>query len=117
MSGSRHLFTVKGLHVEKMNLAVVGGGNGSYTMAGDFALAGHRVRIWPGSRDKHAELYRRGTIRLEGLGRNGEARLDMVSDDPAAVVRGAEVIFCTDPAHTQVARALTLAPHLESGQA
>jgi len=107
---------VKGLHVEKMNLAVVGGGNGSYTMAGDFALAGHRVRMWPGSRDKHAELYRRGTIRLEGLGRTGEARLELVSDDPAAVVRGAEVIFCTDPAHTQAARALTLAPHLENGQ-
>ena len=26
------------------------------------------------------------------------------------------MIFCTDPAHTQVARALTLAPHLENGQ-
>jgi opine dehydrogenase len=72
--------------------------------------------MWPGSRDKHAELYRRGTIRLEGPGRSGEARLELVSDDPAAVVRGAEIVFCTDPAHTQAARAATLAPLLENGQ-
>lgn len=49
-----------------LKVAVVGGGNGSYTMAGDFALAGHRVRMWPGAREKHAELYRKETIFLEG---------------------------------------------------
>jgi opine dehydrogenase len=107
---------VKGLHVDKMNIAVVGGGNGSYTMAGDFALAGHGVRMWPGARQKHAELYRQGTILLEGLGRTGEARLELVSDDPGKVVRGAEVILCTDPAHTQTRRASAIARHLENGQ-
>ncbi|UCD80286.1 MAG: NAD/NADP octopine/nopaline dehydrogenase family protein [Desulfobacterales bacterium] len=99
-----------------MKIAVVGGGNGSYTMAGDCALAGHSVRMWPGVKQKHAELYRQGTILLEGLGRTGEARLELVSDDPAEVVKGAEVILCTDPAYTQAKRASVLAAHLENGQ-
>jgi len=103
-------------YTDKMKVAVVGGGNGSYTMAGDFALAGHRVRMWPGARQKHAELYRRGAIVLEGFGRTGEARLDRVSDDPGEVVKEAEVILCTDPAPTQAERASVLAPHLEDGQ-
>ena len=72
-----------------LNLAVVGGGNGSYTMAGDFALAGHRVRMWPGARHKHADLYRSGKISLEGMGRTGEARLELGADDLRVVVRGA----------------------------
>jgi opine dehydrogenase len=99
-----------------LDVAVIGGGNGSYTMAGDFALAGHRVRMWPGSRAKHAALYRAGKIRLEGMGRTGEARLELVSDDPRAVVRGADVILCSDPAPSQAQRAGVLGPHLESGQ-
>jgi opine dehydrogenase len=102
--------------VGNLNLAVVGGGSGSYTMAGDFVLAGHRVRMWPGARQKHAELYRNGTIVLEGFGRTGEARLELVSDDPGEVVRGAEVVLCADPAPSQAQRTSVLAPHLENGQ-
>ncbi|MEJ2167277.1 MAG: NAD/NADP octopine/nopaline dehydrogenase family protein [Desulfobacterales bacterium] len=102
--------------MSKLDIAVVGGGNGSYTMAGDFALAGHRVRMWPGARQKHAELYHKGTIVLEGLGRTGEARLELASDDPGEVLGGAEVVFCSDPAPTQPNRASMLAPHLENGQ-
>ncbi len=99
-----------------LKVAVVGGGNGSYTMAGDFALAGHRVGMWPGSREKHGELYRKGTIFLEGMGRTGEARLDLVSDNPLEVVQEADVILCTDPANSQAQRAALLAPHLQNGQ-
>ena len=102
--------------MSNLNLAVIGGGSGSYTMAGDFVLAGYRVRMWPGARQKHAELFRNGTIVLEGLGRTGEARLELVSDDPGEVVQGAEVIVCTDPAPSQAKRASILAPHLENGQ-
>lgn len=102
--------------MDALNLAVIGGGNGSYTMAADFALAGHRVSMWPGSRDKHAALYRDPRIVLEGLGRTGEARIDLVSDDLGRVVSRAEVILCTDPASSQPHRASILAPHLKNGQ-
>ena len=30
----------------EMRIAVLGGGNGSFAAAGDFALAGHDVRLW-----------------------------------------------------------------------
>ena len=29
-----------------MKIAVLGGGNGSFAAAADFALAGHEVRLW-----------------------------------------------------------------------
>lgn len=99
-----------------MKVAVVGGGNGSYTMAGDFALAGHRIRMWPGLHSRHADLFRDGAIQLEGSGRTGLARLESVSDQAGEVIRGADVVVCTDPASTQPQRASLLAPHLESGQ-
>jgi opine dehydrogenase len=99
-----------------LNLAVVGGGNGSYTMAADFALAGHRVRMWPGPREKHTALFHERKIILEGLGRAGEARIERVADDAGEVVSGAEVILCTDPAPSQSQRVSALAPHLTDGQ-
>lgn len=99
-----------------LTIAVVGGGNGSYTMAADFALAGHTVRMCPGSREKHGELYDRQTIRMEGVGRAGVGRLERVTEDPAEAVRGASLVCCTDPATTQELRARALAPHLEAGQ-
>lgn len=102
--------------MQPMEVAVVGGGNGAYAMAADFALAGHRVRMWPGSAEKHAALYREGRILLEGLGPTGEARLERVSEDIAAVVSGAEVILCTDPAPSQPHRAALLCDHLAPGQ-
>jgi len=102
--------------VDGLKVAVVGGGNGSYTMAGDFALAGHRVRMWPGSREKHDELYRQETIFLEGMGRTGEARLELVSENLSEVVPEADVIVCTDPANSQAQRAAALAPYLQNGQ-
>lgn len=99
-----------------IKVAVVGGGNGAYTTAGDFALAGHEVRMWPGAPERHAALYAGGTITLKGLGRTGDAALALVSDDPAAVVGGADVVVCTDPAPSQPARAALVAPFLEDGQ-
>ncbi len=34
-----------------MRIAVLGGGNGSFAAAGDFALAGHEIRLWRRDRD------------------------------------------------------------------
>ena len=38
-----------------MKIAVLGGGNGSFAAAGDFALAGHEVRLW--RRDEEQEVW------------------------------------------------------------
>ncbi|MCL5942380.1 MAG: NAD/NADP octopine/nopaline dehydrogenase family protein [Actinobacteria bacterium] len=97
-------------------VAVVGGGNGSYTVAGDLALRGHRVRMWPGSREKHQPVLVSRAITVTGLGRQDEGRLELVSEDIGAVVTGADVVVCTDPAFTQEDRAARVAPHLTDGQ-
>ncbi|MBI5439988.1 MAG: NAD/NADP octopine/nopaline dehydrogenase family protein [Deltaproteobacteria bacterium] len=99
-----------------LKVAVVGGGNGSYTMAADMALAGHEVRMCPGPRERHQEVWESRSIRISGLGRTGEGRLVAVSDDLREVVVGADLVFCSDPAPSQPTRAKTLAPHLEAGQ-
>jgi opine dehydrogenase len=100
----------------KLVVAVVGSGNGSYTIAGDLALAGHTVRMSPGPPDRHAELYETRMIKVTGIGRAGEAHLERVSEDLAETVPGADLIFSSDPAFTQVTRAKSLAPHLGDGQ-
>jgi hypothetical protein len=76
-------------------------------MAGDFALVGHRVRMWPGARENHAELYRKETIFLEGMGRTGEARLELVSDN--ALEKVFELIKRLYPASHPVENALSVA--------
>ena len=42
-----------------MKIAVLGGGNGSFAAAGDFALNGHEVRLWrrePSEVQAHREV-------------------------------------------------------------
>lgn len=102
--------------MSSLKIAVIGGGNGSYTAAADFALAGHTVRMYPGEKQKHFQLFRQGTIRLQGSGRTGEAKLNCISEEPGEVISGAEVIVSMDPAPSQAARALLMAPHVEDGQ-
>jgi len=99
-----------------LTVAVVGGGNGSYTAAADLALQGHQVRLWPGARERHGAVLESGIIRVSGIPPVGEARLQLVSEDVAAVVADADVVICTDPAFTQEDRAARVAPHLSDGQ-
>ena len=98
------------------DIAVIGGGNGSFTMAGDFALAGYRVRMWSDSRKRQEVLFQSKTIHLEGLGRQGDAPIDLVTTDVKEAIKGAHVIFSSMPAYTQEMVANTIGPHLEDGQ-
>jgi opine dehydrogenase len=100
-----------------MRIAVLGGGNGAIAAAGDFALAGHDVRLW--RRDQAAVTAQRaagGIIVVKDFSGRREARPGLITDDIGAAVRGAELILCPLPAtaHADVARAL--APHLAGGQ-
>ncbi len=97
-------------------IAVLGGGHGSYTVAGDLALAGWPVRLWTRSRRGHEAVYTSGRIALRGLGRQGEGRLEKVTEDLAEAVRGAKVVFSMSPAHSQEDIAARLAPLVEEGQ-
>jgi opine dehydrogenase len=100
-----------------MRIAVLGGGNGSFAAAGDFALAGHEVRLWRRDAEAIADLAAAGSVLTvkDHAGRH-EAKLALATIDIAAALDGAELILCPTPAFAQSEIAAGLAPHLKSGQ-
>ncbi len=67
-----------------MKIAVLGGGNGSFAAAGDFALQGHEVRLW--RRDGAAVAAHRAagsTITVKDFAGRHEAKLSLVTTDMA----------------------------------
>lgn len=100
-----------------MKIAVLGGGNGSLAAAGDFALAGHEVRLW--RRDRAAiEAHKAtgGRITIKDFRGRHDARPALITSAIAEAVRGAELIVCPAPATAQADIARVLAPHLADGQ-
>jgi opine dehydrogenase len=100
-----------------VRIAVLGGGNGAFAAVGDFALAGHEVRLW--RRDKAAVTAHRAagaTIVLKDFSGRREARPSLITNDIGAAVRGCELILCPLPATAQADIARALAPHLTDGQ-
>ncbi len=99
-----------------MRIAVLGGGNGSFAAAGDFALAGHEVRLW--RRDKaavEAHCADGGTIALKDFAGAHEAKPALITSDIAAAVRAAELVLAPVPATAQAEIAQALAPYLADG--
>ncbi len=100
-----------------MKIAVLGGGNGSFAAAGDFALAGHEVRLW--RRDAQAVAAHRaagGTITVKDFAGKHEAKPSLITTDIGEAARGAELILCPAPATAQHDIAKALAPYLADGQ-
>jgi opine dehydrogenase len=100
-----------------MRITVLGGGNGSFAAAGDFALAGHEVRLWRRDAAAVAAHVEAGsTILVKDFQGSRTAGLALVTADMAQAVAGAELILCPAPAHAQGDIAAVLAPHLADGQ-
>ena len=100
-----------------MKIAVLGGGNGSFAAAGDFALAGHDVRLWRRNAQLVAEHRAAGSrIMLKDANGRHDVQLRLVTSDIAEAVGDAELILCPAPAFAQADIARLLAPHLKRGQ-
>ena len=100
-----------------MKIAVLGGGNGSFAAAGDFALSGHEVRLW--RRDAgQVTAHRAAGSRILVNDHHGrhDVKLALVTTDMAAAVDRTELILCPTPAFAQADIARLLAPHLRDGQ-
>jgi len=99
-----------------MNIAVLGGGNGSYAAAADFTLAGHEVRFWRRDFASFRSLTEKAPLRL--LDHNGRHDLHLagVVADIGDAVRGADLILFPAPAFAQADVAEQLAPYLQDGQ-
>jgi opine dehydrogenase len=100
-----------------LKIAVLGGGNGSFAAAGDFALQGHEVRLWRRDAalfDEHRAAGSRIVLK-DSNGRH-DVQLALVTTDIAEAVRGVELVLCPAPAFAQHDIARLLAPHLTNRQ-
>src|SRR5207302_7543401 len=96
---------------------VLGGGNGSFAAAGDFALARHEVRLWRRDADQVAAHRAAGSsIMVKDHNGRHNVKLALVTADIAEAVSGAELILCPAPAFAQPDIARLLAPLLRDGQ-
>ena len=100
-----------------MKIAVLGGGNGSFAAAGDFALQGHDVRLWRRDTDQVAAHRAAGSrIIVKDVHGRHDVQLALVTSDIAEAVVNAELVLCPAPAFAQHDIARRLAPHLADGQ-
>jgi opine dehydrogenase len=100
-----------------VRIAVLGGGNGSFAAAGDFAFGGHEVRLWRRDTAQVAAHQAAGSrIVVKDVNGRHDLKLALVTTDIAKAVEGAELILCPAPAFAQYDIAKQLAPHLRDGQ-
>lgn len=93
----------------KSSIAILGGGNGAHTMAGDLALRGYRVRMYEDAAfiGRLNLLQQTLTIRCRGL-INGSGKIEMLTDDMAKAIDGVKFIAVVTPSNAHVAVAQKL---------
>ena len=93
----------------KKTIAILGGGNGAHTMAGDLALRGYRVQMYEDAAfiGRLEVLEKTRTIRCSGV-LSGAGEIAFLTDDIARAIDGADYIAVVTPstAHEAVARKL-----------
>ena len=100
-----------------MEVAVLGGGNGSTAAAVDLTEQGHNVRFWRRNAAAQGALQDRdNTLILKDFQGERPIRIPIVTPDIAEAVTGADLIVCPTPATAQRDIAASLAPHLTGGQ-
>jgi opine dehydrogenase len=96
-------------------VAVLGGGHGAVTAAGDLAARGFDVRLALRNRNRYAQLFETGKVTLEGA-IESTSELEEVTDDHAAAMRGADLVLVVLPGNAQAEMAARIAPGVEEGQ-
>ena len=82
-------------------IAVIGGGSGALTTAGDMALAGFNVRMWTAFPREYEKIYASKIVKLKGLGRTGDAAIPVVTRDLKEALQGRRIICSPSPAFAQ----------------
>ena len=97
-----------------MEIAVLGGGNGSLAAAVDLTEQGHDVRLW--RRDPAVATATANPITLKDHTGARPVTISLVTADIATALSGAELIVSPAPATAHADIAAALAPHLADGQ-
>ena len=99
-----------------MEIAVLGGGNGSLAAAVDLTEAGHRVRLWRRDAAVVGQMQASGPLVLKDHSGSREVPLALVTSDLAQAIDGVALIVCPTPATAQADIAARLGPLLVDGQ-
>ena len=100
-----------------MEIAVLGGGNGSMAAALDLSEQGHSVRVWRRNADALSDLQARdNTLTLKDFQGERAVRIAVVTPDIGVAIAGADLVVCPTPATAQSDIARAMAPHLTDGQ-
>ena len=95
--------------------AVIGAGNGGLAMAGYLSLIGYKVNLYNRTLENILPLVETSKIKLSGEA-EGEGNLNIVTNNIAEAINGADVIMVTVPAIGHFNIAKKMAPFLENGQ-
>lgn len=99
-----------------MDVAVLGGGHGSYAAAADLADRGFAVRLWRRAGERLGVLRADAGLELTDARGTRRPTLALVTADLGEAVRGVRLVVSPLPATAQVALAAELAGLLEDGQ-
>ena len=100
-----------------MEIAVLGGGNGSLAAAADLSSNGHKVRYWRRNSKAISILKSaQNIIRLKDFSGTKNIKISKVTSNISETIKGAELIVCPIPATGQLDIANLITPHLESKQ-
>lgn len=97
-----------------MEIAVLGGGNGSLAAAADLTEQGHAVRLW--RRDPVMAAATPNPITLKDHTGARPVTISLITADVAKALDGAQLIVCPVPATAHEDIAAALAPHLAHNQ-
>lgn len=98
-----------------MQIAVLGGGNGSHAAVADFSEAGHTVRWWRRDIASFGDVLTEKAITVTDHQGSRRVAIHPVGDIAEAIL-GCELILVPTPAFAQDDIAAALAPHLVDGQ-
>jgi opine dehydrogenase len=104
--------------MSSMTVAVMGGGNGSHTIAADLTLKGLTVNMFELEQfaGNMRQVFETREIEMTGVAGGGTAGLNMVTSEIERAVENVEIIFIPLPGFAAAVYAELLAPYLKNDQ-
>lgn len=103
---------------KELKFAVLGTGNSGQAYAADISLKGYAVNLAevPEFEDNLRAIEKKGGIEISGEAGNGFARLNMMTTDLKAAIKGVDIIIIGGSAHAHAPFSKALASDFEDGQ-